>query len=91
MEIGLVIQPMEHVIRVECANGQALPYVGMAEADIGLPGCVSQPCLLLVASDGSQTQATPLILGTNVLEHLLPSGNSKVNPALKLVLVCKIR
>ena len=88
VEIGLVIQPMEHVIRVECANGQALPYVGMAEADIGLPGCVSQPCLLLVASDGSQTQATPLILGTNVLEHLLPSGNSKVNPALKLVSEC---
>ena len=65
-DLGLTVQPVAQALRVDCANGQSLKYVGYVATDVTLAGR-TVPCLLLVAPD---TVSQTLLLGTNVLEQL---------------------
>ena len=75
--LGLPIHPVNQGLRIECANGQALQYLGYVSANVTLDG-KSVLCLLLVAPN---TAAQTLLLGTNVLE-LLFDQDSLVSPPL---------
>ena len=76
-DLGLTVQPVAQALRVDCANGQSLKYVGYVATDVTLAGR-TVPCLLLVAPD---TVSQTLLLGTNVLEQLFDQDSS-VPPAL---------
>ena len=87
-QLGLSINPVQQILRIECANGQQLPYVGCVVADISINRLTTQPCLLLVVPDTSHTQTIPLLLGTNNLEKLLPTEHGELQGPLQMVANC---
>ena len=72
---NIPIEPVSDILNVECADGGSLPYIGYVRATIaissGLARPVQQECLFLVTPDTKFTEATPILLGTNILEVLL--------------------
>lgn len=76
------IRPVDEILNIECADGQSLPYKGYIETEIrvqrGLPMIEPLPCLLLVTPNTQYSSATPVILGTNVLKHLMDDCKQKV-------------
>ena len=99
--LGLQVNPTNEISKVECANGQSLPFIGCTVADISIPNsfpthvslkrtpqfCPPVPCLLLVVADNCHTQSVPLLLGTNNLEKLIP-GNCELPGPLNIVVSC---
>lgn len=71
----IVIQQLENILKVECADGQPLPYHGYIEVDLttgnGIPKASQTPCLFLITPDTAYSILTPVILGTNILDVLL--------------------
>lgn len=67
------LQPLEALLKIECAGGQTLPYLGYIEVNVSVPClCVdAKPSILLVVSDTEYTSRVPVLLGTNVLRPLM--------------------
>jgi len=69
------IQALDDLIRIECADGQLLPYLGYIEVEIsaaeGFPRTDPVMCLLLITPDTNYSSNTPIILGTNILQEFL--------------------
>ena len=69
------IKETDKLLKIECADGSQLPYLGYIEADItvtdGLPNASQKPCLFLVIPDTEYSSKTPVILGTNILNDYL--------------------
>jgi transposase InsO family protein len=67
--------PVEKILNIECADGEALSYKGYIETEIqiekGLPSSKVLPCLLLVTPDTIYSSKTPVILGTNILNEFM--------------------
>ena len=66
----LELHDIGNLLKLECADGQSLPYSGYMKVDINVPlsgkNFVS-PCLLLVVSEMHYSASTPVLLGTNFL------------------------
>ena len=58
----LTMHLLEFILKIECADGQHLPYLGA--------NGIKQPCLLLVVPDSTYNLNVPL-LGTNVLSTFM--------------------
>ena len=89
--LGLKIEPVTNLVRVECANGQSLPYMGYAVADITIRDLKANCCPLLVTPDHSNTRSAPVLLGTNILAELLQNSSTLHSPLpepLNLVNFC---
>lgn len=72
----LELHPIRELLEVECADGQQLPYYGYIEANIqstGIPQSLEQPLNfpLLVVSTSNYNSQVPLLIGTNILQHML--------------------
>lgn len=72
----LPIYPLQNVLKIECADGELLPYLGYIIASLTAPGTGShsieeQECLLLVVPDSRYNRSVPLLIGTNILSHFL--------------------
>ena len=65
------IQTLDHILHIECADGEEMPYLGYITVDLELPGTSTsnrpQHCLLLVVPDSTYNSSVPLLIGTNVL------------------------
>ena len=62
---------LQQILRVECADGQHLPYLGYVEVEVGIPGFLeNQIALCLVVPDTADNQQVPVLLGTIVLQPL---------------------
>lgn len=71
---GVELEPVSNILKIECADGNVLPYKGCIEVNIkatGIPKAVEQPCLLLVVPDTEYNNSTPILLGTNILAEFL--------------------
>ena len=79
--MGLEICPLTELVTVECANGQALPYVGCVVVDVSVVKNITKPCMFLVVPDESHSKSVPILLGTNNLEQLLPASNPNDLPS----------
>jgi hypothetical protein len=74
----LPIHPIKELLRIECADGQELPYEGFIEVDLtilGSRGTHSKDsklhnCLFLVVPDSNYNSAVPVLIGTNILSSL---------------------
>ena len=76
-----ILKPLNELVKIECADGNALPYNGYIEVLINTPGIENskeQLCLLLVVPNTEYNQNTPVLLGTNILSHLLKIVNYNV-------------
>lgn len=68
------LQPLQEILRIECADGEDLPYLGyiIAELDLeGLPKAGKQDSLFLIVPDTKFSARTPVIIGTNILTELM--------------------
>lgn len=70
----LPVCQLDRFLRVECADGEQLPYRGYIEATIqfdGLGKTREVTCLLLVVPESLYNSRVPLLLGTNILTWLM--------------------
>ena len=69
--VGLTPNPITDFrdFKVECANGELLPYTGYAITDVRLNNSET-PGIFLVVPDSTCMKSVPVVLGTNVLEKL---------------------
>ena len=74
----LELHEIKELINIECADGQPLPYFGFIEASIysgGIPELDKDTTPMyfpiLVVPESNYNNSVPLLIGTNVLHHLL--------------------
>lgn len=68
------IQPLSNILKIECADGNHLPYDGYVEIDLGVTGLPvnqKQTCLALIVAQSTYNTKVPLLIGTNVLSVFL--------------------
>ncbi len=68
------LQTIDRILKVECAGGEMLPYVGYIEAELKAPDIFdkdSLPALFLIVPDTRYSHSVPVLLGTNVLQSLV--------------------
>jgi len=68
----LDLHDIKGLLKIECADGNQLPYFGFVKANLIVPNLTPkpQPCLLLVVPDTDYNKKTPLLLGTNFLSKV---------------------
>lgn len=69
----LEIKPLEHLLEVEAANGQLVPYLGYIEIDVMFPkgflGAETKlSTLALVTAETSSSAKSSVLIGTNTLD-----------------------
>ena len=74
----LELFPITDILKIECADGEHLPYYGYIEAHVttnGVPSTSDQPTHypILVVPNSNYNGHVPVLLGTNVLQHMLDS------------------
>lgn len=80
------MQPLDLLLEVEGANGQAAPYLGYVELALKFPqeflgAKVEVPTLALVVPD--LTHVPQILIGTNTLDVLYANHSSAPGPAVK--------
>lgn len=84
---SLPIQPISHLLEVEGAGGQPVPYLGYVEVLLTFPESVTGReeqlnALALIVPDCQFNSRTPLLVGTNVLFQLYQRGIECDGPTL---------
>ena len=69
------LHPIEDILKIECAGGQYLPYLGYIEADISIAdiGGREQSAIFLVTPETDYQSHVPALLGTNTLRPIMQS------------------
>lgn len=70
------LQSLYDMLQIECANGESLPYLGFVEVDFesdGIPIKNAQTSIFLIVPDTTYNLKTPILVGTNILRHLIGS------------------
>ena len=86
-ELGLQVQPLDELLRVQAAGGQLLQYLGYIEVGVSFPdmGDTIMDALLLVVPDTSYHSQVPVLIGTNLMtdeffDNLLNQDTSRELP-----------
>ena len=70
-QLKLPIHPLDHLIRVEGVGGHLLQYSGYVIAKVQMPDIDQEvEAMFLVVPDIGYNCATPVLIGTNILQHL---------------------
>ena len=70
----LPLNPVEDILRLECADGSFMPYRGYIQVQMstsGIPSEHVQECIFLIVPDTDYSKDVPLLIGTNILDELL--------------------
>lgn len=81
--VDFPLHPINDLLKVECASGQLLPYVGYVEAELratGITETSGQPALFLVVPDTRYSNDVPVLLGTNLLQPLVDGCREEQGP-----------
>lgn len=68
------LRPLTEILKVECADGSELPYLGYIEVQLktdGVPNSSTYNCLFLVTPETRYSAKVPVLIGTNILNELL--------------------
>lgn len=72
------MKPLDSILKIECADGQLLPYEGFIEAEIEFSGTGLHEkknklvmCIFLVVPPSPYNTTVPVLIGTNVLAVLM--------------------
>ena len=92
---NLKIHPLNELLEVEAANGQAVPYSGFIEVDITFPkSCfgseITVPSLALVVPDMQSSAQSTLLIGTNTLDLVYENCSSKNTNLQALSYGCRV-
>ena len=78
------IEPLSHILHIECADGQPMPYLGYIEADMELHGISDSksnyPGIFLVVPNSDYNRNVPILIGTNIMSGIIDDIKSKVGP-----------
>ena len=81
---NIPIEPLSEILKIECANGEALPYYGYVTVKVGVYGMDScgtiDHCILLVVPDTKYNYEVPVLIGTNVISVLLEIVETEHGP-----------
>ena len=71
-QLGLSIQPLDDLLKVEGAGGQPVLYKGWVAADVKFPGIAVQDtnAMFLVVPDTDYNIRVPVLVGTNLLSFV---------------------
>ena len=78
---NIELKPLSKILKIECADGNVLPYKGYIESSLkacGIPENQEQKCLLLVVPNTQYNNTTPILLGTNILTELRSECKGKL-------------
>ena len=67
------LQPVNGLLKIECADGNSLPYDGFIEASIqvkGIPMEHTQHCIFLIVPESTYSKKVPVLIGTNIITEL---------------------
>ena len=82
------LQDVSKILRIETVGGQTLPYEGYFVCTISIPVTDSQSLTenvpVIVVPDTTYNSSVPLLLGTNILDHLRLFAVLPTSPALLL-------
>ena len=73
--------PLDNFVKLECANGEHMPYFGYIQVDVkpnGVPSDHVQSSILLVVPDTECNTNLSVLLGTNVLAEFLAICREKI-------------
>ena len=73
--------PLDNLLKLECADGSYMPYLGYIQAKvtaIGIPYDYAQDCIFLVVPDTDYNLGVPLLIGTNILAEFLTQCKEKL-------------
>ena len=80
--LGLQVQPLEELLRVEGFAGHSMQFSGFVEAKLELPEFgKSMAALFLVVPETSYHRRVPVLLGTNLLGELLDLDHQSLSPS----------
>lgn len=75
------LHALEEQIDIECADGQMMPYLGFVIVDLSTYGLstleVLRQCMFLVVPDSQYNAKVPVLIETNILNHLLEATRSE--------------
>ena len=82
------IQPIHHLLEIEGAGGQSVPYLGYVEVPLTFPDSVTGAkeqltALALVVPECQFNSRIPMLVGTNVLLQLYQSGMDHDRPTFQ--------
>lgn len=77
----ILLQPVECLLTLECADGTELPYHGVISCELQVYGIADSPqtiqCLFLIVNDTKYHESVPTLIGTNILSVLLSETKQK--------------
>ncbi len=88
--LNIPLHPINDLLKIEAATGDLLPYKGYVECDLYIPD-LNIPCLkglFLVVPDTPFSKTTPVIIGTNLLRHLIPNTTLQDDNPWKIAFQC---
>ena len=68
------MHPVDDILKIECAGGDLLPYLGYVEVELKVPGddvSVDGNFVFLVVPSTEYNKQVPLLIGTNILKLVL--------------------
>ena len=75
-ELQLPVQPMSHLVRVEGVGGHTLKYLGYVVAKLEISDLKQEfEAMFLVVPDIGYNTTTPVLIGTNILQHVARSSH----------------
>ena len=70
------IQPIDDIVKIRCADGEAIPYLGYIKVTINtadIDTASNNDCLMLVVPTTQYSQKVPAIIGTNFINSIMDS------------------
>ncbi|XP_071142173.1 uncharacterized protein [Mytilus edulis] len=78
------IESLTRILKIECADGLSMPYLGYIEADLQLHGISSTrssyPGIFLVIPDSEYNMTVPLLIGTNIMSVVMQEVEQNTGP-----------
>lgn len=70
---GVTLRALDDLLKIECAGGSLLPYLGYIEIEVDVPelNVQGRSTVMLVVPETSYNKGVPVLLGTNILRPLM--------------------
>ena len=80
-QLNLPLHPMSQLVRVEGVGGHSLQYLGYVIAKLEVPDLHQELEAMFLVPDIGYNCTTPVLIGTNILQHV--SGSSQLPPDIQ--------
>ena len=77
------IEPLEDILKIRCADGETMPYLGYIKVNINtmdIDTLNSNECVMLVVPTTEYSQKIPAIIGTNFIHTMMNCVHEQRGP-----------